>query len=130
MDWQPLLAAATTARARAHAPYSRFAVGSAVLTASGAIHAGCNVENRSYGATVCAERVALGSALAAGERQLTAVLVLAEASPPAPPCGICLQCLAELAAPDLPVRLVNPGGETRDLRLAELLPHPFELPRG
>lgn len=130
MDWEPLIRAASAARQRAHAPYSRFTVGAAIRTRRGDVYAGCNVENRSYGATVCAERVALGSALAAGERQLTAVLVLAEASPPAPPCGICLQCLAELAAPDLPVRLVNPGGETRDLRLAELLPHPFELPRG
>lgn len=125
MDWQPLLAAATTARARAHAPYSRFAVGSAVLTASGAIHAGCNVENRSYGATVCAERVALGSAVAAGDREPEAVVVVAESSPPAPPCGLCLQALSEFAESELPVLLVNPAGERRELRLGDLLPHPF-----
>ena len=128
MDWQPLIRAAGEARERAHAPYSGFRVGSALRTAGGAIFAGCNVENRSYGATVCAERVALASAIAAGERDPLALVVVADASPPSPPCGLCLQVLSEFAAPGLPVRLVNPRGESRELRLDELLPHPFELP--
>ncbi len=128
-DWAALVAAAGEARSRAWAPYSGFAVGAALATASGTVFAGCNVENRSYGGTICAERVALGSAVAAGERQLTAVAVLTDASPPSLPCGLCLQSLTEFAGPELPIRLVNPAGESRDFTLGDLLPHPFKLPR-
>ncbi len=130
MDWQPLIRAAGETRERAHAPYSGFRVGSALLTAGGAIFSGCNVENRSYGATVCAERVALASAVAAGDPTPVAIVVITDTSPPSLPCGLCLQALSEFAAPELPVRLVNPAGESRELRLEELLPHPFELPAG
>ena len=128
MDWEPLIRAAGETRERAHAPYSGFRVGSALVTASGAIYSGCNVENRSYGATVCAERVALASAVAAGDPKPVAIVVITDTSPPSLPCGLCLQCLSELGSPDLPVRLVNPGGESREFRLDELLPHPFLLP--
>lgn len=130
MDWNPLIQAAATARERAHAPYSGFRVGSALRTSGGAIFAGCNVENRSYGGTICAERVALASAVAAGDPTPVALVVITGASPPSLPCGLCLQGLSELAAPDLPIRLVNPAGESREFRLDELLPHPFELPSG
>lgn len=130
MDWQPLIRAASEARERAHAPYSRFRVGSALLTTAGAVFSGCNVENRSYGATVCAERVALASAVAAGDPTPVAIVVITDTSPPSLPCGLCLQALSEFAAPELPVRLVNPAGESRELRLDELLPHPFQLPAG
>ena len=128
MDWNPLIAAATETRRRAHAPYSGFRVGAALLTSGGAVFTGCNVENRSYGATICAERLAVGAAVAAGDPRPVALVVITGASPPALPCGLCLQVLCELAAPDLPIRLVNPAGEVRRFRLDELLPHPFELP--
>ena len=128
MDWQPLIRAASEARDRAYAPYSGFSVGSALLTSSGAIFSGCNIENRSYGGTVCAERVALGSAVAAGDGTPVAIAVITDTSPPSLPCGICLQALSEFAAPDLPINLVNPAGESREFRLDELLPHPFVLP--
>ena len=128
MDWQPLIRVAGQARERAYARYSGFQVGAALLTSSGEIFAGCNIENSSYGGTVCAERVALGSAVAAGDPTPVAVVVITDASPPSLPCGLCLQALNEFAAPDLPVRLVNPAGESRQFRLAELLPHPFVLP--
>ena len=130
MDWEALIRAASETRQRAHAPYSGFRVGAALVTASGAIFTGCNIENRSYGAAVCAERVALASAVAAGDSDPLALVVVADASPPALPCGLCLQVVSELAPPDLPVRLVNPAGESRQFRLDELLPHPFELPPG
>jgi homotetrameric cytidine deaminase len=129
MDWQPLIQAAGETRQRAHAPYSGFRVGSALITTKGAVFSGCNVENRSYGATVCAERVALSAAVAAGDPTPVAIVVITDTSPPAPPCGVCLQFLAEFAAADLPIHLVNPAGESRQFRLDELLPHPFVLPK-
>ena len=128
MDWQPLIRAAGETRERAHAPYSGFRVGSALVTGSGTIYSGCNVENRSYGATICAERVALGSAVAAGDPTPAAIVVITDTSPPSLPCGLCLQALSEFSSPDLPINLVNPAGESRQFRLGELLPHPFVLP--
>ena len=128
MDWEPLIRAASAARERAHAPYSEFRVGAALVTSNGATFAGCNVENRSYGGSICAERVALTSAVAAGDPIPVAIAVVTDASPPSLPCGLCLQALTEFAAPETPVRLVNPSGESRELRLGELLPHPFVLP--
>ena len=130
MDWQPLIDAATETRERAYARYSGFRVGSALLTSNGVIFTGCNIENKSYGGTVCAERVAVGSAVAAGDPRPVAIAVVTDTSPPSLPCGLCLQVLSELAAPDLPIKLVNPAGEARDFRLDELLPHPFVLPAG
>ena len=128
MDWQPLIRAASEVRDLAYARYSGFRVGSALLTSSGAIFSGCNIENRSYGGTVCAERVALGSAVAAGDGTPVAIAVVTDTSPPSLPCGLCLQALSEFATPDLPIRLVNPAGESREFRLDELLPHPFVMP--
>ncbi|HEY8496332.1 MAG TPA: cytidine deaminase [Limnochordales bacterium] len=122
-----LVAAASAARERAYAPYSGFQVGAALLTTSGEIVTGCNVENASYGATICAERVALGTAVAAGHRRLRALAVVTDAEPPAPPCGICRQSLAEFAAEDLPVILANVKGERRVLTLKDLFPGAFHL---
>ena len=119
-----LVAAARRARARAHAPYSRFKVGAAVL-ADGAIHVGCNVENASYGLTTCAERNAVAAAVLAGARRIDAVVVVSGTSPPTPPCGACLQVLAEFGGASLPVLLVGARGAREQITLGELLPRAF-----
>jgi len=116
--------AARAARRHAHAPYSRFRVGAAVL-AGGKVHAGANVENASYGLTLCAERVAACAAIAAGARRLDAVVVASPGEDPIPPCGACLQVLAELAGPDLPVVLAGARGRRVETTLGELLPRAF-----
>ena len=120
-----LVDAARAARRRAHAPYSRFKVGAAVRARDGRIFAGCNVENASLGACICAERAALVQAVAAGMRpgQLSAVAVYAEDDPPSAPCGMCLQFLVEFAR-DADVLLGNSRGAER-WRLSALLPRPF-----
>lgn len=128
MDWEPLLEAARTARENAYAPYSGFQVGSALAAGNGEIYAGANVENATYGLTICAERSAIASAVVEGVRQVTAVAVVTAASPPSPPCGPCLQSLAEFAGPDLPILLANLEGERRELCLRDLFPDPFKLP--
>ena len=127
MDWEPLIEAAWRARERSYSPYSGFAVGAALRTRDGAIHLGCNVENRCYALTVCAERTAVCSAVAAGARELEAIVVVADADPPARPCGLCLDTLAEFD-PDLPILLVNRAGERVELRGRDLLTQPFSLP--
>jgi len=124
--WSALIRAARAVRANAHAPYSRYQVGAAVLDEQGRIHVGCNVENVSYGLTVCAERNAVAAAVAAGASSLRAVAIASEdARAPAPPCGACRQVLAELAAADVPVILLGPRGAGRRHRLGDLLPHAF-----
>lgn len=124
-SWIPLLEAAWGARAHAHAPYSHFQVGAALLTASGEVVAGCNVENAAYPVTLCAERGALSAAVAAGLRPggLVAAVVVTDVDLLTPPCGACRQALAEFAR-DLPVLLANRA--SRELHhLEELLPHSF-----
>jgi cytidine deaminase len=118
------VAAARRARARAHAPYSHFQVGAAVL-AGRAIHAGCNVENASYGLTVCAERNAVAAALLAGAERLDAVVVVSATAPPTPPCGMCLQVLTEFGPASLPVILVGARGVREATTLGALLPRAF-----
>jgi cytidine deaminase len=124
---QRLLDQARRARERAYAPYSNFRVGAAVLTATGEIFSGCNLENASYGATVCAERVAIFAAVAAGCRDLTALAVIADTPEPVAPCGLCLQVLAEFN-PDCPVIMATTAGVWRLTNLKELLPLSFRLP--
>ena len=119
-----LVAAARAARRKAYAPYSRFRVGAAVR-AGRAVFRGVNVENASYGLTVCAERVAVGAAVAAGARRIDAVAVASGTREPTPPCGACLQVLAEFGGPDLPVVLAGAGGRTIETTLGELMPHAF-----
>jgi cytidine deaminase len=116
--------AAVAARRRAYAPYSRFQVGAAVL-AGGRIHQGCNVENASYGLTVCAERTAVTGAVVAGARRIEAVAVASGTVPPTPPCGMCLQTLAEFAGPELPVLLLGARGSREETTLGALLPRAF-----
>ena len=119
MDWDILLDAAWAARERAYAPYSKFAVGAVVLAADGRIFPGCNVENLSYGLTNCAERVAIGAAVAAGVREFLAVAVVADTGVPISPCGACRQVLAEFGVSR--VLLAN-RRESLEFTLEELLP--------
>lgn len=128
MDWGLLVDAALAARNNAYAPFSSFKVGAAVRARSGSIFSGCNVENRSFGATICAERFAVGAAISAGETRIEGVAVITDTSPPSPPCGLCLQVLAEFGDADLPILLRNLQGEELESRLGDFLPHPFQLP--
>ncbi|MBI4509263.1 MAG: cytidine deaminase [Deltaproteobacteria bacterium] len=121
-----LIARASAARTRAYAPYSKYHVGAAVL-AEGDVFDGANVENASYGLAICAERTAVCRAVLEGIREIDTVAVVTESSPPASPCGMCLQTLAEFSRDSKPLRvlLANLRGERRVLTLAELLPHAF-----
>lgn len=125
IDWDSLYEAACTARDQSYSPYSRFKVGAALLTAEGDVVVGCNVENRSYGLTICAERTALVQMVAGGQREVVAVAVVTETSPPATPCGMCRESLTEFAG-DIPVLTANLRGERKIYRLRELHPSPFE----
>jgi len=120
-----LVAAARAAREFAVAPFSRFKVGAALLTPAGRIIGGCNVENATYGLTVCAERVALLKALSEGERAFVAIAVVADTAAPTPPCGACRQLLWEYCG-DIPVTLANLTQITGQHQLADLLPVPFD----
>ena len=119
-----LVAAAREVQARAYAPASRFAVGAAVRTADGRTFVGCNVENASYGLTICAERAAICAAVAAGARVVEAVAVVTDLDEPARPCGACRQVLAEFGR-DMEVVLAGRGEEVTQTSLSALLPDPF-----
>jgi cytidine deaminase len=110
----------------AYAPYSEFRVGAAVETVEGDVHAGCNVENASFSVTMCAERVAIGTAVAAGSRSLRRVYVCSTSVEPVAPCGVCRQALAEFG-PDLEVISEGSSGQIRSWNLLELLPAQFRL---
>ncbi|HKV76329.1 MAG TPA: cytidine deaminase [Gemmatimonadales bacterium] len=116
---------ARTALGNAHAPYSRFRVGAALEAADGRRFFGCNVENASYGLTICAERAAVAAAVAEGVRRLARLVIVTERGAPSPPCGACRQVLAEFGT-DLAIRSVS-GTAERSWRLADLLPEPFGL---
>ena len=122
---QELLNAALSARERAYAPYSKFLVGAAVLAKSGKIYTGCNIENSSYGLTVCAERNALFSAVGAGEREFTALCVVGDTEAPISPCGACRQVMAEFKVPR--IILANLKDDVKEYTLEELLPYGFSL---
>lgn len=123
-EFDDLVQAATEVRKHAHAPYSNFHVGAALRCKDGTVIEGCNVENASYGLSLCAERSAVARAVAQGYLEFDALAVVTSTSPPAPPCGLCLQTLAEFAD-DLPVILANPAGERIRIRLTSLLPVRF-----
>jgi cytidine deaminase len=140
-DWQPvtidvasvastgaehaLLAAAIDARTRAQAAYSGFMVGAALETADGQVIGGCNIENATYGLTLCAERVALVKALSDGHAVFTRIAVVADTTAPTPPCGPCRQLLWEYCG-DIDIILGNLNGPTGRVRLSALLPLPFD----
>jgi homotetrameric cytidine deaminase len=125
-DTEALLVAADAAMRNAHAPYSHFKVGAALRTPGG-VFTGANVENAAYPQGQCAEASAIGALVAAGQREITAVAVVAEQLEICPPCGGCRQRLSEFASPDTPVHLGRPGGNHRTWTLGELLPLAFEL---
>lgn len=122
-----LVETARSVQGRAYAPYSRFSVGAALETDSGEVFAGCNVENGSYGLTICAERSAVAAAVAAGHRRFRRLVVVADRDDPIPPCGACRQVLSEFG-PDLEVWGVGRDELTR-WTVGELLPAPFALDR-
>lgn len=122
---QALITAAQTARQHAYAPYSHFAVGAAVLSADGRIFTGCNIENASYGLSMCAERNAVFAAVAAGVTSLTAVAVIGDTAKAISPCGACRQVLSEFCAADTPVYLTNLHGDTVQTTVGALLPGAF-----
>lgn len=126
MDDRALIAEAAAARANAYAPYSHFPVGAALLARSGAVYRGANVENASFGLTICAERAALFAAVAAGEREFDAIAIVADTSGPVRPCGACRQALAEFGV-RLRVVMSNASGASETQTLDALLPATFRF---
>lgn len=120
-----LLAAATEVREKAYAPYSRFKVGAALRTASGAVFVGCNVENVAYPEGTCAEAGAIAAMVAGGETRIAEVLVIADSPDPVPPCGGCRQKIAEFAGQEVQVTLCTTDGKSRVMTVADLLPGVF-----
>jgi cytidine deaminase len=121
----PLLQAALAAREHAHAPFSKFRVGAALEDDAGRIHTGCNVENATYGLTVCAERVAIFKAVSEGARKFRRLAVAADTDDLTPPCGACRQIIWEFCG-DIEIALVNPRGKTETYRMSQLFPKPFD----
>lgn len=122
---EELIKAALAARLHAHAPYSNFLVGAAIEAEDGRIFTGCNVENATYGLTVCAERVAVFKAISEGARKFKAIAVSADTKTLTPPCGACRQILWEFLG-DVPLTLVNLEGTVEQLRISDIFPRPFD----
>lgn len=120
-----LIAAAKQARENAHAPFSNFRVGAALHATSGRVYTGCNVENATFGLTVCAERVAIFKAISEGERGFDAIAVVADTDKLTPPCGACRQIIWEFCG-DIPVVLANLAGKSEVHPMSKLLPEPFD----
>jgi cytidine deaminase len=121
----PLIAAAVRARENAHAPFSKFRVGAAVEDNTGRVHTGCNVENATYGLTICAERVAIFKAISEGARRFNRIVVVADTDELTPPCGACRQILWEFCR-DIEIVLANLSGKSETLQLSTLFPRPFD----
>ena len=126
IDLDELIVVAREARQYAYAPYSNFAVGAVVESRDGRLFTGCNVENASYGLTLCAERVALGKAISEGARDLLRIVVIAATQRPVPPCGACRQLILELAGPEAAVVLANLAGDRIVTTASALLPAAFD----
>ncbi|MEZ4255849.1 MAG: cytidine deaminase [Polyangiales bacterium] len=124
IHWEDLRSRAATVRKNAHAPYSKFHVGAALLAQDGRVFEGANVENASYGLCLCAERSAVAQAVAAGATAFEAIAIVAPGDRPVPPCGMCRQVLAEFS-PAMTVRSYTEGGAMLESSVAELLPHGF-----
>lgn len=124
-DYEALIAAARQTRENAHAAYSNFRVGAALRATSGRIFGGCNVENATYGLTVCAERVAIFKAISEGERGFDAIAVVTDADSLTPPCGACRQLIWEFCG-DVPVILANLKGKSEVIAMRDLFPKPFD----
>ena len=134
MDYQDLILQALKARENAYAPYSGFKVGAALTAGSGKVYTGCNVENASYGATMCAERTAVFKAVSEGEREIDTIVIVGgpadereELSVYAYPCGMCRQVLSEFGKPDMKIIVARSIADYKEYRLIELLPESFKL---
>ncbi len=126
LPWDKLFELASATRQRAYAPYSNLKIGAALLTRDGKTVGGCNLENSSYGLSICAERNAVGQAVArAGKTQILAMAIVSDTPEPCPPCGMCRQTLIEFADASLPIRTRNLRGQQQQYTLGDLLPHAF-----
>jgi cytidine deaminase len=123
---QNLVRIALEAKKNAYAPYSGFHVGAAVLVDDGRIFAGCNVENASYGGTVCAERIAIFKAISEGAKEIKAIAISSDSNNSTLPCGLCRQVMVEFASLDTPVYCSNNEGDFKSFVLGDLFPHPFK----
>ncbi len=124
---EKLVEKALEAQRYAYVPYSEFHVGAAVLADNGRIYTGCNIENSSYGATICAERTAIGKAVSEGARQILAIAVTSDSKVYTMPCGICRQVMSEFCSSDMPLYLSDRDGQFQQLKFSEILPHCFHL---
>lgn len=123
--YRELVTIARHAQQRAHAPYSHFPVGAALLTSKGRIYTGCNIESSSYSLTICAERTAIFKAVSEGERKFKAIALVSNDPEFTPPCGACRQVLWDLAG-NIDVVMANPKGKVKTIKLKQLLPHAFD----
>ncbi len=123
---EELISLARQARENAHAPYSRFKVGAAVECADGRVFTGCNVENSSYGLSICAERVAIFKAVSEGAREFSRIAVIADTPKPVHPCGACRQVISDMFDGEAEVMMSNLKGEIEIRRVSDLLPEPFD----
>jgi cytidine deaminase len=124
-EFEALISAAKSARENAHAAYSNFRVGAGLRASSGRVFGGCNVENATYGLTICAERVAIFKAISEGERGFDAIAVVTDTEELTPPCGACRQIIWEFCG-DIPVILANLAGKTETIPMSQLFPKPFD----
>ena len=125
MEPKQLMEEAKKAREKAYVPYSKFKVGAALLTKDGKVYHGCNIENAAYSVCNCAERTALFSAYAVGDREFASMAVVADTARPCSPCGVCRQAIAELCPQDMIVYLTNMKGDVHELTVEQLLPGAF-----
>lgn len=123
-DLRPLFEAAKSARELSYSPYSRHQVGAAILTSDGKVFTGCNIENSSYGGTICAERVAIQKAVSEGHRKIAQVMVVTDSTPPWPPCGMCRQVIAEFAD-GTRLHTANLQGESESFEFEQIFPRAF-----